>query len=75
MNNSTRSSPVVAPRRSPRPRREPEWLRSGNFVRLQQGTALLQWSQKFLQNLLQNETCLGFEREVLNTLLDIIKMT
>jgi hypothetical protein len=76
--NSTRSSPVTAPSRSTRPRREPEWLRSGNFVRLQQGTAPPHWSQKvkFLQSILQDETCQGFEREeVLKTLLDIVKMT
>jgi hypothetical protein len=74
----TKSSPVAAPCRSTRHRREPEWLRSGNFVRLQQGTALPHWSEKakFLQNILQDETCQGFEREeVLKTLLDIVKIT
>jgi hypothetical protein len=77
INNSTWSSPVAATCRSTRPRREQEWLKSDNLVRLQQGTALLHWSQKvkFLQNIHQDETCQGFEtEEVLKTLLDIEKM-
>jgi hypothetical protein len=42
--NSNRSSPVAALCRSTSPRGKPLWLKSGKFVRLQQGTALPHWS-------------------------------
>lgn len=66
-------------RRSTRTRKQPAWLRSGEYVNTiqQKQTKDLEWKQgeklKYLQNMLLTGTCKGFENKIIETMLDIIK--
>lgn len=64
-------------RRSTRTRKQPAWLRSGEYVNtihqkqtkdqeLKQGETL-----KYLHNMLLTGTCKGFENKIIETMLDI----
>lgn len=66
-------------RRSTRTRKQPAWLRSGEYVNTiqQKQTKDLEWKQgeklKYLQSMLLTGTCKGFENKIIETMLDIIK--
>lgn len=66
-------------RRSTRTRKQPAWLRSGEYINTiqQKQTKDLEWKQgeklKYLQSMLLTGTCKGFENKIIETMLDIIK--
>ncbi|KAK3101184.1 hypothetical protein FSP39_001606 [Pinctada imbricata] len=61
-------------RKSTRERRQPAWLRSGEYVQSQQ-VKYSDWSDRahFLQTLMSKDESRGMESEILKTMLDVVK--
>ena len=75
--DSVEEEPLTPPRRSGRARREPQWLRSGDFITKSAITSKQEWQTKaeFMIETLKSGILPGLEKEFGQAIIDIVRGT